>query len=183
MSAPRSRAAPGRSKGSQHSSLRAKRSNPALRTTLDCFVAELVGGPATSGRTRWLLAMTRDSIALRLPAMLDFETDQPRQQRRRIELAEHRFEVGETAYQWMDRHDVAKAGGGQRAEAEIEQRRPGAEFRAALWQALKSVRQQNVQKPVNDIKEQGEVHVEHDRPLDSMKRHASGSEYRLRNDK
>ncbi len=25
---------------------------------LDCFVAELVIGPATSGRTRWLLAMT-----------------------------------------------------------------------------------------------------------------------------
>jgi hypothetical protein len=24
----------------------------------DCFVAELVIGPATSGRTRWLLAMT-----------------------------------------------------------------------------------------------------------------------------
>jgi len=24
---------------------------------LDCFVAELVIGPATSGRTRWLLAM------------------------------------------------------------------------------------------------------------------------------
>ena len=26
---------------------------------LDCFVAEPVIGPATSGRTRWLLAMTR----------------------------------------------------------------------------------------------------------------------------
>jgi len=25
---------------------------------LDCFVAELVIGPATSGRTRWFLAMT-----------------------------------------------------------------------------------------------------------------------------
>jgi hypothetical protein len=28
------------------------------RRRLDCFVAELVIGPATSGRTRWLLAMT-----------------------------------------------------------------------------------------------------------------------------
>jgi hypothetical protein len=27
-------------------------------STLDCFVAELVIGPAISGRTRWLLAMT-----------------------------------------------------------------------------------------------------------------------------
>jgi hypothetical protein len=27
---------------------------------LDCFVAELVIGPATSGRTRWLLAMTKE---------------------------------------------------------------------------------------------------------------------------
>ena len=27
------------------------------RRMLDCFVAELVIGPATSGRTRWLLAM------------------------------------------------------------------------------------------------------------------------------
>jgi hypothetical protein len=26
--------------------------------TLDCFVAKLVIGPVTSGRTRWLLAMT-----------------------------------------------------------------------------------------------------------------------------
>src|ERR1700761_8102283 len=31
---------------------------------LDCFVAELVIGPATSGRTRWLLAMTMDGIGL-----------------------------------------------------------------------------------------------------------------------
>jgi hypothetical protein len=30
----------------------------AARPFLDCFVAELVIGPATSGRTRWLLAMT-----------------------------------------------------------------------------------------------------------------------------
>ena len=29
---------------------------------LDCFVAEPVIGPATSGRTRWLLAMTRNSV-------------------------------------------------------------------------------------------------------------------------
>jgi hypothetical protein len=29
-----------------------------LREKVDCFVAELVIGPATSGRTRWLLAMT-----------------------------------------------------------------------------------------------------------------------------
>jgi hypothetical protein len=29
------------------------------KAVLDCFVAELVIGPATSGRTRWLLAMTR----------------------------------------------------------------------------------------------------------------------------
>jgi hypothetical protein len=29
-----------------------------LRKKLDCFVAELVIGPATSSRTRWLLAMT-----------------------------------------------------------------------------------------------------------------------------
>jgi ATP-dependent protease Clp ATPase subunit len=28
------------------------------RFDLDCFVAEFVIGPATSGRTRWLLAMT-----------------------------------------------------------------------------------------------------------------------------
>jgi hypothetical protein len=28
------------------------------RKFLDCFVAEPVIGPATSGRTRWLLAMT-----------------------------------------------------------------------------------------------------------------------------
>jgi len=28
---------------------------------LDCFVAELVIGPATSGRTRWLLAMTLEN--------------------------------------------------------------------------------------------------------------------------
>src|SRR6185312_4779967 len=40
-------------------SLRAQRSNPeSEHPTLDCFVAELVIGPATSGRTRWLLAMT-----------------------------------------------------------------------------------------------------------------------------
>jgi hypothetical protein len=29
------------------------------RRSMDCFVAEPVIGPATSGRTRWLLAMTR----------------------------------------------------------------------------------------------------------------------------
>ena len=40
------------------SSLRAKRSNPVRPRGPDCFVAELVIGPATSGRTRWLLAMT-----------------------------------------------------------------------------------------------------------------------------
>jgi hypothetical protein len=32
---------------------------------LDCFVAELVIGPATSGRTRWLLAMA-DLLPVRL---------------------------------------------------------------------------------------------------------------------
>jgi hypothetical protein len=31
---------------------------------LDCFVAERVIGPATSGRTRWLLAMTAALTAL-----------------------------------------------------------------------------------------------------------------------
>jgi hypothetical protein len=42
------------------SSLRAlaKQSSSGAKI-LDCFVAELVIGPATSGRTRWLLAMTR----------------------------------------------------------------------------------------------------------------------------
>jgi hypothetical protein len=52
-----------RGKAAQHSpcavalpSLRAQRSNPErqFRGTLDCFVAEPVIGPATSGRTRWL---------------------------------------------------------------------------------------------------------------------------------
>jgi len=31
-----------------------------MRKLLDCFVAELVIGPAASGRTRWLLAMTEE---------------------------------------------------------------------------------------------------------------------------
>jgi len=44
-----------------------------LRRRLDCFVAELVIGPATSGRTRWVLAMTvqnsgaQKRVARRLP--------------------------------------------------------------------------------------------------------------------
>jgi hypothetical protein len=38
-------------------SLRAKRSNPASKERMDCFVAEFIIGPA-EGRTRWLLAMT-----------------------------------------------------------------------------------------------------------------------------
>jgi hypothetical protein len=33
-------------------------SEAMCRKFLDCFVAEPVVGPATSGRTRWLLAMT-----------------------------------------------------------------------------------------------------------------------------
>jgi hypothetical protein len=36
----------------------AKQSSRPARS-LDCFVAEPVIGPATSGRTRWLLAMTK----------------------------------------------------------------------------------------------------------------------------
>ncbi len=36
----------------------AKQSRGRVHRLLDCFVAELVIGPATSGRTRWLLAMT-----------------------------------------------------------------------------------------------------------------------------
>jgi hypothetical protein len=36
---------------------------------LDCFVAEPVIGPATSGRTRWLLAMTEH--ILRQPRILE----------------------------------------------------------------------------------------------------------------
>jgi|GEM_PF-4542391 len=36
----------------------AKQSRGGVHRLLDCFVAELVIGPATSGRTRWLLAMT-----------------------------------------------------------------------------------------------------------------------------
>src|SRR5437763_5796840 len=42
----------------------AKQSSVALR--LDCFVAEPVIGPATSGRTRWLLAMTIKMPRLKL---------------------------------------------------------------------------------------------------------------------
>ena len=33
-----------------------------MQTPLDCFVAEPVIGPATSGRTRWLLAMTSSPV-------------------------------------------------------------------------------------------------------------------------
>ncbi len=44
------------------SSLRAKRSNPVRRYVLDCLVAEPIIGPATSGRTCWLLAMTTGSV-------------------------------------------------------------------------------------------------------------------------
>src|SRR5712691_11346654 len=38
---------------------------------LDCFVAELVIGPATSGRTRWLLAMTSAAISRADEAIVD----------------------------------------------------------------------------------------------------------------
>jgi hypothetical protein len=37
----------------------AKQSSLLSHKALDCFVAEPVIGPATSGRTRWLLAMTK----------------------------------------------------------------------------------------------------------------------------
>ena len=49
------------------------------------------------------------SIIFGLSAVLDFQADKPRQQRRRIELSNHPFEIGETARQWMYRHDIAVA--------------------------------------------------------------------------
>jgi hypothetical protein len=41
---------------------RSKAIQTYVKVTLDCFVAEPVIGPATSGRTRWLLAMTKQKF-------------------------------------------------------------------------------------------------------------------------
>src|ERR1700722_7774268 len=78
----------------------------------------------------------RFSMASGLTPVLKFETDHARQQRRRIKLADHRLEIGEVARQRMQRRDVAVADRGERAEAEIKQRRPGAEFRSGLRQTF-----------------------------------------------
>src|ERR1700723_4690058 len=88
------------------------------------------------------------STALRLPAVLDFEADQPRQERRRKQWPDHRFEIGKVARQRIDRRDVAVTDSGQRREAEIEQRRAGTVFGADWRQAVKGIRNQRSQKPI-----------------------------------
>ena len=45
----------------------------------------------------------RRSTALGLPAVLDLEADQPRQQRRRKQLPDHRFKIGKVARQRIER--------------------------------------------------------------------------------
>ena len=61
--------------------------------------------------------------------MLDFEADQPRQQRCG-KLADHRFKIGEVTRNRIDRRDVAITDSGQRRETKIEQCRAGAVFGA-----------------------------------------------------
>src|ERR1700686_5024005 len=75
------------------------------------------------GQSKRARPSRRFSIALGLASVLDLETDEPRQQRRRKELADHRFEAGEIARQRMQRGNVAKADSGECRKAEIEQRR------------------------------------------------------------
>ena len=83
-----------------------------------CACASLSRRAPTNGRARWRTSAPRSPAIpgralsfsiLALPAVLDFQAHQPRQQGRRIELSDHAFQIGETARQGMERHDVAVA--------------------------------------------------------------------------
>jgi hypothetical protein len=114
-------------------------------------------------------------------AALEFQGHEPRQQRRRVELADDGLEIGQAAGDRMHRHDVAVSGGGQRHEAEIDQV-VGEPRGIAYRQAVEGFGKTQPDKCIKGDEHHRDSQIKQDGPDDAVIGDGTGTEDRAAND-